>query len=102
MNAMGDLRKAFACSVPYLKLWGITAAGWQMARAAKIAKEKLAAGAGADEEVYKAKIATAKFYASHTLTQGAWYERQIVDGAGDVMALTDVQFDADRKLAVGA
>ena len=102
MNAMGDLRKAFACSVPYLKLWGITAAGWQMARAAKIAKEKLAAGAGADEEFYKAKIATAKFYASHTLTQGAWYERQIVDGAGDVMALTDVQFDADRKLAVGA
>ncbi|MGZ3576929.1 MAG: acyl-CoA dehydrogenase, partial [Vulcanimicrobiaceae bacterium] len=35
MNAMGDLRKAFACSVPYLKLWGIVAGGWQMARAAQ-------------------------------------------------------------------
>ncbi len=35
MNAMGDLRKAFACSVPYLKLWGVVAGGWQMARARK-------------------------------------------------------------------
>ena len=34
MNAMGDLHKAFACSVPYLKLWGVVAGGWQMARAA--------------------------------------------------------------------
>ena len=37
MNAMGDLHKAFACSVPYLQLWGIVAGGWQMARAAQIA-----------------------------------------------------------------
>jgi alkylation response protein AidB-like acyl-CoA dehydrogenase len=44
MTAMGDLRVAVACSVPYLKLWGITAGGWQMARAAKIAAEKIAAG----------------------------------------------------------
>ncbi len=27
MNAMGDLHKAFACSVPYLKLWGVVAGG---------------------------------------------------------------------------
>ena len=60
--------KAFACSVPYLRLWGIVAGGWQMARAAQIA---------ADEDrsrrfrsgIYSAKLATAAFYATHVLSQ---------------------------------
>ncbi|HET6896540.1 MAG TPA: acyl-CoA dehydrogenase C-terminal domain-containing protein [Candidatus Baltobacteraceae bacterium] len=101
MSAMGDLRKAVACSVPYLKLWGITAGGWQMARAALIAAQKLAAG-DADAEFYKAKITTARFYGSHVLTQSAYLKRQIVDGSGDVMTLTEAQFDLDRKSAVVA
>ncbi|MBV8721567.1 MAG: acyl-CoA dehydrogenase [Candidatus Eremiobacteraeota bacterium] len=37
MTGMGDMKKALACSVPYLKLWGVIAGGWQMARAAQIA-----------------------------------------------------------------
>ncbi len=69
MNAMGDLHKAFACSVPYLKLWGVVAGGWQMARAAQIAAEKIAAGD--QDPFYQAKLATAKFYMSHVLSQGA-------------------------------
>ena len=101
MSAMGDLRKAVACSVPYLKLWGITAGGWQMARAALVAAEKLDAG-DADAEFYKAKITTARFYGSHVLTQSAYLKRQIVDGSGDVMTLTEAQFDLDRKSAVVA
>ena len=101
MNAMGDLHTAFACSVPYLKLWGITAGGWQMALAAKIAKEKIAAD-DPETAFYEAKIATAKFYASHVLSQGAWYKRQIIDGSGDVMALGEAQFDLDRKTPVTA
>jgi 3-(methylthio)propanoyl-CoA dehydrogenase len=100
MNAMGDLRKAFACSVPYLKLWGVTAGGWQMARAAKIAAEKIAGGD--KDPFYPAKITTAKFYASHVLTQGAWYKRQIIDGAGDVMTLGEDAFELDRKTVVTA
>jgi butyryl-CoA dehydrogenase len=99
MTAMGDLRKAVACSVPYLKLWGITAGGWQMARAALVAAQKLAAG-DAEADFYKAKIATARFYASHVLTQSAYLKRQIVDGSGDVMALSEAQFDLDRKATV--
>ncbi|HTV73194.1 MAG TPA: acyl-CoA dehydrogenase [Candidatus Acidoferrales bacterium] len=100
MNAMGDLRKAFACSVPYLKLWGVVAGGWQMARAAKVAAEKIAGGD--KDPFYAAKITTAKFYASHVLTQGAWYKRQIIDGAGDVMTLPEDAFELDRKTAVTA
>jgi 3-(methylthio)propanoyl-CoA dehydrogenase len=100
MNAMGDLHKAFACSVPYLKLWGVVAGGWQMARAAKIAADKIAAGD--KDPFYPAKITTSKFYASHVLTQGAWYKRQIIDGSGDVMTLPEEAFELDRKTVVTA
>ncbi|HUA08289.1 MAG TPA: acyl-CoA dehydrogenase [Candidatus Acidoferrales bacterium] len=100
MNAMGDLKKAFACSVPYLKLWGVVAGGWQMTRAAKIAADKIAAGD--KDPFYPAKITTAKFYASHVLTQSAWYKRQIIDGAGDVMTLPEEAFELDRKTVVTA
>ncbi|MGC1381654.1 MAG: acyl-CoA dehydrogenase [Candidatus Baltobacteraceae bacterium] len=100
MNAMGDLHRAFACSVPYLRLWGAVAGGWQMARAAQIAAAKIAVG-DAESEFYRAKLATAAFYASHVLSQCAWYKRQVVEGSGDVMALSEAQFDLDRKMAVG-
>ena len=98
MNAMGDLHKAFACSVPYLRLWGVVAGGWQMARAARIAAEKIAAN-DSESDFYRAKLATAAFYASHVLSQAAWYKRQIVEGSGDVMQLSDAQFELDRKTA---
>ncbi len=100
MNAMGDLHKAFACSVPYLRLWGAVAGGWQMARAAQIAAAKIAAG-DPEAEFYRAKLATAAFYATHVLSQCAWYQRQIVDGSADVMRLSEAQFDLDRKVAAG-
>ncbi|HEY8313035.1 MAG TPA: acyl-CoA dehydrogenase [Candidatus Baltobacteraceae bacterium] len=101
MSAMGDLHAAFACSVPYLKLWGVVAGGWQMARAAQISARTLAAGEG-DREFYQAKLVTAKFYATHVLSQGAWLKRQIVDGSGDVMTQPEAAFDLDRKAAVTA
>ncbi len=101
MNAMGDLDRAFACSVPYLRLWGTVAGGWQMARAAQIAAAKIAAN-DPEIEFYRAKLATASFYASHVLSAAAWFQRQVVDGSGDVMQVTDAQFDLDRKTAVTA
>jgi 3-(methylthio)propanoyl-CoA dehydrogenase len=101
MTGMGDMNKALACSVPYLKLWGVVAGGWQMARAALIAAAKIAAG-DSESEFYKAKLATAKFYCSHVLSQGAYYKRQILDGSEDVMTVTEEQFELDRKTAVTA
>jgi 3-(methylthio)propanoyl-CoA dehydrogenase len=100
MNAMGDLNRAFACSVPYLRLWGVVAGGWQMARAALIAAAKIGAN-DPETEFYRAKLATAGFYAAHVLSQAAWYKQQIVDGSADVMRLNDAQFDLDRKTVVG-
>ena len=101
MTGMGNMNAALACSVPYLKLWGVVAGGWQMARSAQVAAEKIAAG-DAEAEFYKAKLATAKFYASHVLSQSAYYKRQIVDGSADVMTLNEDQFELDRKTAVTA
>jgi hypothetical protein len=101
MNAMGDLRRSFACSVPYLRLWGVVAGGRQMARAAQIAAQKIAAGDG-EREFYEAKIITARFYADHILSQTSWLRTQIVEGSASVMRLTDDQFELDRNTPVSA
>jgi butyryl-CoA dehydrogenase len=100
-DAMSDLRLGVACSVPYLKLWGIVAGGWQMARAAQIAAAKIAAR-DADADFYKAKLATARFYADHVLTQARWLQAEIQQGAASVMSLSEEQFELDRKSAVTA
>ncbi|GAC1570879.1 MAG: acyl-CoA dehydrogenase [Candidatus Elarobacter sp.] len=100
MNAMGDLRKAFACSVPFLKFFGIVAGGWQLFRGAKIAAEKIAAGD--NDPFYVAKIQTATFYAHHVLTQYAFLQKQITEGSGDVMAGNDEMFEVERRALVTA
>ncbi len=66
-TAASDLHAAIACSVPYLKLWGIVAGGRQMARAAQIAVERIAAG-DPEAAFYRAKVTTARFYADHVLS----------------------------------
>ena len=86
-----DTRAAHAASVPYLKLWGLTGGGWQMARAALVAAQRLAEGDG-DADFYRAKIATARFYADHVLVQAPALRNTMVNGAAGVMALSEDQF----------
>jgi 3-(methylthio)propanoyl-CoA dehydrogenase len=82
-----DPRAPFAGAVPFLKLMGIVAGGWQMARAA------LAAGkASGDDSFYKAKIATVRFFADHVLVQAPALRNTVVNGAAGVMALSEDQF----------
>src|SRR6202048_1580410 len=54
-------RAAHAASVPYLRLWGLVAGGWQLARGAQVAALK--AAEGGDRDFYRGKIATPRFYA---------------------------------------
>ena len=84
-------RTAYAGSVPYLKLWGVVAGGWQMARAAKIAVEKLARGDG-DAAFLRAKVATARFYAESVLPLADAYEQSVVSGSTAVMAIAADRF----------
>jgi butyryl-CoA dehydrogenase len=84
-------RTALAGSVPYLKLWGTVCGGWQMARAAKVAVDKLARGEG-DPTFMRAKIATARYYAESLLPQAEGYAQAVVGGSQSTLALTAEQF----------
>ncbi|HKB73906.1 MAG TPA: acyl-CoA dehydrogenase [Burkholderiales bacterium] len=86
-----DIKAAHAGAVPFLKLMGIVCGGWQMARAALVARQRLSEGKG-DKSFYEAKIKTARFYADHVLTQAPGLRNAIVHGAAGVMALAEDQF----------
>ena len=90
-KAARDPNTAFAGAVPFLKLMGITAGGWQMARAALAAEKKLAAKDG-DQSFYAAKIATARFFGDHVLSQASGLAATVTSGASTVMALSEDQF----------
>jgi hypothetical protein len=81
-----DPPSAAAGAVPYLKLWGTVAGGWQMARAAAIAKLRLDEGA-ADMDFYRGKLATARFFAEHILPLASAYKAAIVNGSHSTLAL---------------
>ncbi|GJI88316.1 acyl-CoA dehydrogenase [Duganella hordei] len=90
-NMKSDIKGVFSGSVLYLKLAGIVLGGWQMARAAVIAQQKLDANDG-DAGFYKAKIATARFFADHILSQASGLRIAIIDGSAGVLALSEDQF----------
>jgi alkylation response protein AidB-like acyl-CoA dehydrogenase len=86
-----DPNAVFAGAVPFMMLMGITAGGWQMARAALIAEKKLAKKEG-DQSFYAAKISTARFFADHVLSQAPGLAATVVHGSSSVMSLSDEQF----------
>ena len=90
-NAGKDPNSAFAGAVPFLKLMGIVAGGWQMARSALICESKLKNNQG-DQSFNQAKISTARFFGDHVLSQAPGLAVTVTSGAGSVMALTEEQF----------
>ncbi len=90
-NAGKDVKGVFAGAVPFLKLMGIVAGGWQMARASLMCERKLAAKDG-DADFHQAKIKTARFYADHVLVQAPGLRDTVVKGAAGVLALSEDQF----------
>jgi alkylation response protein AidB-like acyl-CoA dehydrogenase len=90
-NAGRDVKGVFAGAVPFLKLMGIVAGGWQMARAALASERKLLSKAQ-DKSFYEAKIITARFYSDHVLVQAPSLRDTVVNGSAAVMALSEDQF----------
>jgi alkylation response protein AidB-like acyl-CoA dehydrogenase len=90
-NMKSDIKGVFSGSVLYLKLAGIVLGGWMMARAALVAQQRLQEGTG-DASFYKAKIATARFFADHILSQASGLRTAIVEGSAGVLALSEEQF----------
>jgi alkylation response protein AidB-like acyl-CoA dehydrogenase len=86
-----NVQQASVGSVPFLKLFGIVAGGWQMARAALVSKQRLAEGV-ADPAFYKTKITTARFYADYVLSQASGLSYAVINGAEGAIAIADEQF----------
>ena len=89
--ASKDPNAAFAGAVPFLKLMGIVAGGWQLARAALVSESKINKNEG-DQSFYKAKITTARFFADHVLSQAAGLAATVTAGSAAVMTLSEEQF----------
>jgi alkylation response protein AidB-like acyl-CoA dehydrogenase len=87
-NYATDIRGVSVGAVPMLKLFGIVAGGWQLLRSALISHARLAApdANGGDAGFHEAKIATARFYADHLLSQASGLAHSIVHGAAGALA----------------
>ncbi len=81
---------AMAVSVDYLMLAGYVCGGWQLARAARVAQDKLMTGQ--DPVFHEAKLITARFYAEHVLPKAGALLRSVRSGGVSIMALTEEQF----------
>ena len=77
--------KAYAVSVPYLRLCGVVLGGWLMARAAQLAAAQLAAGRG-ERNFLLGKLQSARFYAAQTLPQALALARTVNQGGASVAA----------------
>ena len=89
-NFSSDPKAAHAGAVPFLHLFGIVAGGWQMGRAAVIARAKVAL---ADSDPFwPAKIVTTRFYADHFLVQAAGLADSVVAGAVAALEMADDSF----------
>jgi acyl-CoA dehydrogenase len=86
-----NVKAAAAGSVPMLKMFGTVAGGWLMAKAALIAKQRLDENAE-NYDFYRAKLATARFYAEHILPLAQVYKAEIMSGAESTLALEVTQF----------
>ena len=76
-----DPNAALAGSSPYLRMWGLCAGGWLLARSA------LAAPATGDATLAEDQLVTARFYAEQLLPQSAALLGAATAGTGDLFAL---------------
>jgi acyl-CoA dehydrogenase len=86
-----DLNAVLAGAVPFLHLCGVVCGGWQMARAALVAQRKAVSGDG-DMDFYRAKIATARFFADQDLSRARGLCEATIHAAASTMALAEDQF----------
>jgi 3-(methylthio)propanoyl-CoA dehydrogenase len=86
-----DVRAAFSGAVPYLRLAGTVHGGWQLARSALAAEAAIAAGSS-DASFMRAKVATARFFGDHVLSQAQALAAAVLSGGAGALALTAEDF----------
>ncbi len=85
-KGMKDPEEAAAAATDYLRLIGLVAMGYTFAKAAVLARAKLAEGVE-DAAFYKAKITTARFFFDRLLPQATAAFLAIKSGKASMMAL---------------
>lgn len=84
-----DARLAAAVCEPYLRLWGVVACGWQMARAADVCAAKARQD---DDAFYRNKIRTAQFYFHAEMPKAAAFAAMVRDAQEVVAASGEEMF----------
>ena len=87
MNAMKNPDNAGAGSHPYMHLFGLVAIGYMWAKMAKVASEKLAAGANGASDRMNAKLMTARFYFEQMMPETTTLKHRVTAGADSMMAM---------------
>ncbi len=91
-NAMAKPNNAGAGAHDYMHLFGLVTLGYMHARMAKVAQEKLKAGANGQADRMNAKLVTARFFMERALPEAAAHVARIQTGADATMAFTAEQF----------
>nr|WP_010132832.1 acyl-CoA dehydrogenase C-terminal domain-containing protein [Microbulbifer agarilyticus] len=91
VKAMENPDEVGAASVDYLMYSGYAVQAYLWALAAKVANEKLAAGTS-EEDFYRSKVATARFYFDRILPRTATHAAAMQSGADNLMSLDAEHF----------
>ncbi|MBY0611448.1 MAG: acyl-CoA dehydrogenase C-terminal domain-containing protein [Beijerinckiaceae bacterium] len=86
-NALAKPDNAGAGSYDYMHLFGLVALGYMWALQAKVAQDKLKAGANGSTEHMNAKLMTASFFMQRMLPETGAHLARITSGADTVMGL---------------
>jgi alkylation response protein AidB-like acyl-CoA dehydrogenase len=89
-NGLANPVDALAGATPYLRLFGIVAGGWLLARSAVAACELLAGGEG-DPAFLRDKLATARFYATQLLPAARGLVPAVTAGSADLFAIDEAR-----------
>jgi alkylation response protein AidB-like acyl-CoA dehydrogenase len=81
-----------AGAVPFLCLMGIVLGGWQLARAALIARRMLAECDQDQRALLDSRLISARFFAEHLLPQTSSLANAILNGASSTLDLDDACF----------
>ena len=82
------MAQAAAGASPYLRLIGIVAGGWLLARTAAAAAHKQ----DGDNDYLESKILTARFYADNILPRAGAEAAAVTRGAESTLALDEARF----------
>ena len=89
-NAMARPDNAGAASTDYLHLFGLVALGYMWGRMARVAQDKVAAGAATP--LHQAKLVTARYYFDRVMPESAAHLARISAGCDSMMALAEDAF----------